>query len=100
MIATAQRRYTSLDNNNNNGSIVTLTPTANHSPLTSNDIDIGEQVEQALVDEILDGEDTSLLVSDEVIQQEPSPLVSPSSSASSSQRRCQIKFFVFLKKKL
>ncbi len=71
MIATAQQRYTNLENSNS--SVVTS---------TAND-EIGEAVEQALVDEILDGEDSSLLTSEEVLNEQASQL-SPSTSTTAS----------------
>ncbi len=67
LIATAQQRYTNLENSNS--SVVTS---------TTND-EIGEAVEQALVDEILDGEDSSLLASEEVLTEQASQL-SPSTT--------------------
>jgi hypothetical protein len=71
LIATAQQRYTNLENSNS--SVVTS---------TAND-EIGEAVEQALVDEILDGEDSSLLTSEEVLNEQASQL-SPSTSTTAS----------------
>jgi hypothetical protein len=71
LIATAQQRYTNLENTNS--SVVTS---------TAND-EIGEAVEQALVDEILDGEDSSLLTSEEVLNEQASQL-SPSTSTTAS----------------
>ena len=91
-----QRRFASLNNitersiNNNNSQSTILNPlitTTTTTAAVTNDIDIGEAVEQALVDEILDGEDT-LLVSEDII--ESSNVVTTSATSSTTienQRR-------------
>ena len=91
-----QRRFASLNNitersiNNNNSQSTILNPlitTTTTTATVTNDIDIGEAVEQALVDEILDGEDT-LLVSEDII--ESSNVVTTSATSSTTienQRR-------------